>query len=325
MALDHALDATSLRGAAREADYTSDKLDSSINWDTSEAYSTPGAPPDGSDYVRLRDGSGGWLAAKDIRSISFAGAPSLAPDPVEWTLDGGALYSGTGDLLDRAIARHVTVGTGALSFRTRWNAEEHWDFAFVQVSTDGGATYKSVPCADSRSDVVPEGHPTVKANLPGFTGVMDWKTETCDLSVYAGKTVVLSFRYVTDWGTAGNDGAPFAPGWWVDDIVLDGTTLSDGTSLAGWKSATEVRPTPVAGWTVQIVGYASDGKTPAVLATIPLGSEFTAMLDRGSLERLIGDQVDVVGAIVTQDDPTGAGRKYARYELRVNGVLQSGG
>jgi hypothetical protein len=325
MALDHALDGTSLRGAAREAVYTSDKLDSSLNWDTTEAYSSPGAPPDGSDYVRLRDASGTYLRARDVQSISFAGATALAPDPIEWTVDGGTLYSGSGDLLDRAIVRQVAVGAGALSFRTRWNAEEQWDFGFVQVSTDGGATYTSVVCDDSRSDVVPEGHPTVKANLPGFTGVSDWKTETCNLSAYAGKTVTLAFRYVTDWGTAGNAGAPFAPGWWIDDVVLDGAGLADGTSLAGWKSFTEQRPTPVAGWMVQLVGYPSDGRTPAVIGTLPLGATFAGTLDRGTLERLLGDQVDVVAAIVTYDDPTGAERKYARYELRVNGVLQPGG
>jgi hypothetical protein len=172
---------------------------------------------------------------------------------------------------------------------------------------------------------VPEGHPTVKANLPGFTGVADWKTETCDLSAYAGQTVVLAFRYVTDWGTAGNAGAPFPAGWWIDDVVLDGATLTDGTSLAGWKSFTEQRPTPVAGWMVQLVGYRSDGRTPAVIGTIPLGPTSTGTLERGALERVLGDQADVVAAIVTHDDPTGAGRKYARYELRVNGVLQPGG
>jgi len=166
--------------------------------------------------------------------------------------------------------------------------EEQWDFAFVQVSTDGGATYTSVVCDDSRSDVVPDGHPTVKANLPGFTGVSDWKTETCDLSAYAGQTVTLAFRYVTDWRTAGNTGAPFAPGWWIDDVVLDGTGVTDGTSLTGWKSFTQQRPTPVPGWTVQLVGYRSDGRTPAVIGTIPLGPTFAGTLDRGTLERLLG-------------------------------------
>src|SRR5215211_8309019 len=161
------------------------------------------------------------------------------------------------------------VGGGALSFRARWNMEEQWDFAFVQVSADGGATYKTVPCADSRSDLVPEGYPAIRPNLPGVSGVQDWKTETCDLSAYAGKTVLLAFRAMTDWGTLGNGGA-IPAGFFVDDVMLDGTLVSDGSSLDGWRSFTQVRPEAVAGWTVQLVGYRTDGKTPAVLATVPL-------------------------------------------------------
>jgi hypothetical protein len=53
-------------------------LDATINWDTQDAFSSPGAPPNGSDYVRLRDGSGGSLGAGAIESISFDGAPDLS-------------------------------------------------------------------------------------------------------------------------------------------------------------------------------------------------------------------------------------------------------
>ena len=324
IALDDVLDATSLRGAARDTSYSSEKLGASINWDNEEAYSTPGAPPNGSDYVRLRDGAGTYLGAKGISSISFAASQTLPPTPVEWTIEGGALASGAADEMDRAIVKQVTVGAGALSFRARWNMEEQWDFAFVQVSTDGGATYETVPCADSRSDLVAEGYPAIRPNLPGLSGVQDWKTETCDLAAYAGKTVLLAFRAMTDWGTLGNGGA-IPAGFSVDDVTLDGTLVSDGSSLDGWRSFTEVRPEAVAGWTVQLVGYRTDGKTPAVLATVPLDASFTGSLDRGALRRLIGDQADVVSAIVTYDEPTEKVHKYAPYALRVNGVLQPGG
>ena len=323
VALDDALDATSLRGVARDRTYSSDKLGASINWGTDEAWSTPGAPPNGSDYVRLRNAQGGWVSAKDVSSLSFAGSPTLPPNPIEWSLSNGALASGAADEMDRALVREVAVGAGGLSFRTRWNMEEQWDFAFVQVSTDGGATYTTVPCDDSRSDLVPEGYPAIRPNLPGLTGVQDWKVEHCDLSAYAGKTVLLAFRAMTDWGTLGNGGA-IPAGWEVDDVTLDGTLVSDGSTLAGWRSFTEVRP-ETASWTVQLVGYRTDGKTPAVVAALPLGSSPSLTLDRGALQRLIGDQADVVAAIVTFDEPTELVHKYARYVLRVNGVVQPGG
>jgi hypothetical protein len=45
----------------------------------------------------------------------------------------------------------------------------------------------------------------------------------------------------------------------------------------------------------------------------------------GSLRRLIGDEVDLVGPIVTYDGPTASIVRYAPYELKVNGVTHPGG
>ena len=47
---------------------------SKLNWTTPEAYSTPGAPNNGADFIRLRDSTGGWLKAGDIDSLEFKGS-----------------------------------------------------------------------------------------------------------------------------------------------------------------------------------------------------------------------------------------------------------
>src|ERR671918_2282732 len=57
--------------------FRSRSLDATINWDTPDAYDTPGAPPNGSDYVRLANGTDP-LGAGAIESISFDGAPNLS-------------------------------------------------------------------------------------------------------------------------------------------------------------------------------------------------------------------------------------------------------
>ena len=133
------------------------------------------------------------------------------------------------------------------------------------------------------------------------------------------------FRAVSDWGTIGNDGDTANDGWFVDDIVLGGTPLSDGTSLEGWRSETQIVPIAVAGWTIQLVGYRGDNTAPATLGSVPIDAGFTATLDKGRLRRIVGDESDIVAALVTYDEPTEAIEKYARYQLRVNGVLQPGG
>ena len=261
IALDGVLDrgADLLGGAARRL--TTPTLDAYVNWDTSDAYDFPGAPPNGSDYVRLRDADGDYIGARRLRSLSFDGAETLAPKPIEWTVDPNpagragnpALYSGSGPNLDRSIVRPVTVPAAGstLSFQTRWDTEPGWDFGFVQVSTDGGATYHSLGNADTTSAHDPGAIPQVAANVPGFTGSSGgWRTETFDLSAYAGQSILLAFRYVTDGGVD-------LPGWWVDDVTVGGEPAGDGSSLDGWESATQAHPTPVQGYTVQLVGYSS--------------------------------------------------------------------
>jgi hypothetical protein len=154
-------------------------LDARVNWDTPHAYDTPGAPPNGADFVRLRDAGGGYLRARDLRTLSFDGAESLGPLPVEWNdpepadrPGNPALASGSGPNFDRSIGREVTVPAAdpTLTFSTRWQTEVGWDFAVVQVSTDGGETYTSLANADTTSEADPGAEPRIVAQLPGFTG-----------------------------------------------------------------------------------------------------------------------------------------------------------
>lgn len=308
-------------------------LDATINWDTPEAYSTPGAPPNGSDYVRVRDAGGDYLKASQLRSLSFDGASSLPPLPVEWTVDSNppghpgdpALYSGSGDNLDRAIVRPVTVPTTdpTLTFDTYFSTEEGWDFGFVQVSTDGGKTYTSLGNDDTTTEADPGTIPAVHENLPGFTGNSGggaepaWISTSFDLSAYAGQEVLLAFRYITDSGVT-------LPGWWIDDLTVGGTLLSDGTTLSGWQSATQVSPIQVSGFTVQLVAY-TDNHKRAWRATLRLDENFNRSLSRRALGELVGTAAQTVSVIVTYDDPTESINQYAPYILKVNGVTQPGG
>ena len=113
-------------------------------------------------------------------------------------------------------------------------------------------------------------------------------------------------------------------GVWVDNVTVGGTAVGDGT-LSGWKSLTELNPIVVHGFTVQLLGIDTDGGTPVALGTVPLSSTFEASLSSGKIRRIIGTQADIVGAIVTYDEPTEQITDYARYQLWANGVLQPGG
>ncbi|MGZ4123159.1 MAG: immune inhibitor A domain-containing protein [Tumebacillaceae bacterium] len=138
----------------------------------------------------------------------------------------GEYYGGSGDEIDNSLVTTVDLtgkASATLNFDAWYDTEEQWDFAFVQASTDGGATWKSLSNNNTRSDVVAEAYPTILASVPGFTGNSNgWQPQSFDLSAYAGKKIQLRFRNVTDWGTS-------YTGFFVDNVKVtaDGSTLLD--------------------------------------------------------------------------------------------------
>ena len=156
-------------------------------------------------------------------------------------------WGGKADLADNTLRRTVDLSqytTATLTFRTRYEIEEGWDFGFVQVSTDGGKTWTSLSDVEGRTtyEHASGAKEEIVANLPGFTGSSNgWVNETFDLSPYAGKTIMLQFRYMTDWGFT-------LEGWFIDDIQIvadgktifydDASTLDPGWSVNGWTRTT---------------------------------------------------------------------------------------
>ncbi len=212
-----------------------------------EAYDFPGVGPWGTDYI--------WVTGnpKNLGRLTFNGI-DYSTFPTDWTSVDGALWGGAGDLLDN-FAIFPTTGGGTLTFDTKYNIEEGWDFGFVQVSTDGGVTWTSLSNAYTTAVHDPSAHPTVVANLPGLTGVQpDFVTMSFDLSAYAGQDILIAFRYVTDWGT-------YYDGWFVDNVYVDDTLISDGTDASVFKSLTQIIPINN-DYTVTFVGISGSKSNP---------------------------------------------------------------
>lgn len=135
-------------------------------------------------------------------------------------------WGGQQDEMDSNMVTSVDLtgkSSASLSFDAWYDIEEQWDFAFVQVSTDGGQTWKSLGNNFTRSDVVSEGYPTIIDSMPGFTGNSNgWQKESFDLSPYAGQKIQLRLRYATDWGSS-------YTGFFADNInvTADGQTIVD--------------------------------------------------------------------------------------------------
>lgn len=139
-----------------------------------------------------------------------------------WDKDGTAWYSGESTPLNALnLFLNVNLAPGAtLSFDTMTLIEPGWDFGFVQISTDGGATWTSLENEYTTSEH--QGTTDeIQANLPGLTGDSGgWLNMAFDLTGYSGPAIIR-FLYMTDWGSQW-------PGWWFDNVAIDGTPVLEG-------------------------------------------------------------------------------------------------
>ena len=138
----------------------------------------------------------------------------------------GCWWSNSGDSITSTLAREVDltgVEEARLGYDVWFSIEEEWDYVYLQVSTDGGQTWDILNTPHT-SDANPIG----VAFGPGYTGSSrEWRSESVDLSEYAGKKVHVRFQYVTD--DALND-----IGLCLRDLSLPGASIEPGDG--GWKA-----------------------------------------------------------------------------------------
>ncbi|MFI6480630.1 immune inhibitor A domain-containing protein [Nonomuraea sp. NPDC050663] len=144
---------------------------------------------------------------------------------------------------DVRITRTIQVPAEAKFWM--WNSyaiEAEWDFGFVEVSTDNGATWAEQKIYTEGGALVStdDGYADPNGSLArlggkkyGLTGSQQaWRHDYVDLAAFAGKTVQLRLRYMTDELFMEN-------GWFVDDLSLTSgatTVWSDDVEqgLNGW-------------------------------------------------------------------------------------------
>jgi immune inhibitor A len=156
-------------------------------------------------------------------------------------------HSGSGNDLDNTMTKAVTLPAGAatVSFDARYHIEPCWDYAYLQVSTDGGATFTNVHTSASDAPDLNVNGQNFGEGISGVSGhtlACDDNLNldpavvnvTADLGAYAGQTVQLRFRYWTD-GAAIGEGL----GW--DNLRVNGALVDDAETDTGWTFAGFVR------------------------------------------------------------------------------------
>ncbi len=149
--------------------------------------------------------------------LEFNGDPTVRLVPTDAHSGRLMWYGNRGDASDSRLTRAFDlsgVAKASLEFDAWYDLESLWDYAYVMVSADDGATWDILPTQHTTDD-----NPHNNAYGPGFTGQSadlspdGWLHEVADLSAYIGGRVLVRFEMITDEATN-------QPGLVIDDVIV---------------------------------------------------------------------------------------------------------
>lgn len=176
-------------------------------------------------------------------ALEFRGVAQVRLLPTEPRSGRACWWSNRGDAVNTSLQRKVDLRgarSATLTFWTWFDIEKDFDYAYVSVSVDGGATWKTL-----RGTLTTDDDPNGNNFGNGITGISGkvaspaWVQERMDLSPFAGKEIILRFDYVTD-GALNKDGIA------IDDLAIPEIGWKDDAESArDWAAAGFVRSSNV--------------------------------------------------------------------------------
>ncbi len=233
----------------------------------------------GADYFALPAGT---------HKLTFIGTPSVSVTAV-LPHDRFAWWSNRSDDSLATLTRPFDLRglrSATLSFATWYELETNYDYAFVTVSTDGGATWETLPgTLTTTSDPQGTNYGNALTGVSGQSAAAfengergTWVTEQMNLAPYAGKEVLLRFWQI-------NDQAFDAPGMLIDDLRIPELGYSDNVESGdgGWQAQGFAR---IDGhlpqlWELRLVRTAADGTISVEPVTVDALGAATATLAEG--------------------------------------------
>ncbi len=193
-----------------------------VCWDDFPLYDTYYVSSYASDYVRFDNPRGGFYSGFEFNGDDSIILSTWIKEDMDDDGDLEWYSTPAGPEADMQMFIEVDLSAAStLTFDTYYDIEAFWDYGIVQVSDDNGETWTSLANEYTTVDHDPAAYPAIIENLPGLTGLSDgWITMSFDLTPYAGQTVWIGFRYMTDWGTE-------RPGFWVDNIYIGDILVED--------------------------------------------------------------------------------------------------
>ena len=140
------------------------------------------------------------------------------------------MYAIAADYSDLTLTREFDlsgVDSATLSYRTWYDLEEFWDYAYVLVSRDDGATWDILPATTTR-----DNNPYYRGYGVGYTGQsFGWVQEHVSLDAYVGEKILLRFEVITDAASIRDSIA-------IDDLRIDAIGYADGfeDDVSAWDA-----------------------------------------------------------------------------------------
>ncbi|MGQ9516116.1 MAG: hypothetical protein ACUVT1_02505 [Anaerolineae bacterium] len=213
--------------------------------------------PYGVDYILLEGGAG-----EDLR-LHFRGVPETRLAPMSAHSGRWMWWSNRGDDSSSSLTRAFDlrgVATATLQAWLWYDIEPDWDYAYAEVSTDGGRSWQILA---GRHTVTTNPHGNSFG--PAYTGKSGgempvWVQEEIDLTPFAGQVILLRFELTTDDSVN-------HPGLFLDDIRIPeiGYVEDFEQGGGGWEAQGFIRTDNVLPqrYLVQVLAWGEDG-TPTV-------------------------------------------------------------
>lgn len=236
-------------------------------------------------------------------NIDFKGSQQVQLLPVNAYSGDYAVWSNRANQSNPRLTRSFNlteVESATLNFWTWYNIEDGWDYAYLVISSDGGATWDIMPTARTTTR-----NPFGTSYGHGYTGSTEgWVQESVDLSAYAGQEIVVQWEYVTD-------DAFLLDGMLIDDVSIPEIGYFDDFegAVEGWLSEGWLRTDNILQqqFSVTLIEHLQDG-----------GARVTPLLSAGegtTLQQTIPANGDVREYIIAVSAYARATVQQASFDL----------
>ena len=189
-------------------DYQVEEMATAVDFNALPASDTGIVHQYATDYITFPE--------SDTLTITFEGAKTTQLAATNAHSGDWAWWSNRVDESDTRLTFPVDLSqtdAATLHFFTWYDIEALWDYAYLEVSEDGGKSWKMLETERTTLE-----NPNGNAYGPGYTDKSAgshaaWVEEQVDLSSYAGQNILLRFEYVTD-------AAVTQPGMFIDSVSI---------------------------------------------------------------------------------------------------------